>query len=139
MKEMRLHPNEESKANQEDKEAKSGYFPNGVADPGMNHETDAEGKGKGNATYYHSGKGGGEGGGDNIGEMHCVPNLFAFFLEYLIEPTKLYSLMNERCTSFLLLDIRSASDYKSCRIEHPTSINVPEELLQPGTVLNNKR
>ena len=43
--------------------------------------------------------------------------------------------MNERCTSFLLIDTRSIQDYKSCRIEHPTSINVPDEILQPGKVL----
>ena len=40
--------------------------------------------------------------------------------------------MNERCTSFLIIDIRSKQDYSSCRIEYATSINVPEEILQPG-------
>ena len=56
MKEMRLRPNEENKLNQDDKDVKSGYFPNGVANSGVTKETDEE-KGKYKPeTYYHTGK-----------------------------------------------------------------------------------
>ena len=54
------------------------------------------------------------------------------FSDPVIDPKQLYNLMNERCTSFLIIDIRSKQDYSSCRIEYATSINVPEEILQPG-------
>ena len=47
--------------------------------------------------------------------------------------------MNERCTSFLLIDIRSNQDYESCRIDHSTSINVPEEILHPGRFISLKK
>ena len=52
--------------------------------------------------------------------------------DYLMEPTRLYTLMNERCTSFLLLDVRLSTDYKTCKIESVTGINISEEILQPG-------
>ena len=56
----------------------------------------------------------------------------AFILDFVIDPKQLYNMMNERCTSFLIIDIRSSQDYESCRIEYATSINVPEDILQPG-------
>ena len=51
----------------------------------------------------------------------------------LIEPKKLYDLMSERATTFLVLDVRPASDYKACKIDiHAMSINIPEDIIEPG-------
>jgi len=53
--------------------------------------------------------------------------------EYLITYKKLYSLINEKSTSFLVLDTRPAADYQNSSIKIPQSLNVPEIFLRPGT------
>lgn len=53
-------------------------------------------------------------------------------VDFVVEPTRLYSIINEKATSFLLLDARPSNDYKISHIKHHASINVPEENLIKG-------
>jgi len=52
--------------------------------------------------------------------------------DYLISHQKLYSLMNRKSTTFLILDTRPTADYNNSHIDVPNSLNVPEMLLRPG-------
>ena len=56
-------------------------------------------------------------------------------INHQIEPMKLYSIIQEKSTTFLLLDARPSFDYKTCHIKHTNSINVPEEFLSKGVVV----
>jgi ubiquitin carboxyl-terminal hydrolase 8 len=56
---------------------------------------------------------------------------------YAMEPTQLYSLMNEKSTNFLLFDARPAADYRASHIGHAYSLNVSEEILKPGATPRN--
>jgi len=50
-----------------------------------------------------------------------------------IEPTYLYKkLMQEKSTTFLVLDVREKSEFNSSRLKHSNVINVPSEQLSPG-------
>jgi len=51
----------------------------------------------------------------------------------LVTALKLFSLIREKCTTFFILDTRSAADYQTSHVSLPTSINIPESLLTPGT------
>ena len=55
---------------------------------------------------------------------------------HLIEPTQLYTLINEKSSSFLILDARPAQDYKVSHLKH-NSLNVPEEILKQGITVKN--
>ncbi|KAG7164510.1 Ubiquitin carboxyl-terminal hydrolase 8-like 1 [Homarus americanus] len=45
---------------------------------------------------------------------------------------KLYSLMKERCSTYMILDARSKEDFSESQMVLPNIINVPEEILNPG-------
>lgn len=51
----------------------------------------------------------------------------------IVTAQKLFSLIKEKCTTFFILDTRSAADYQSSHVSLPTSINIPESILIPGT------
>eukprot|EP00092_Neocalanus_flemingeri_P008316 GFUD01008966.1.p1 GENE.GFUD01008966.1~~GFUD01008966.1.p1 ORF type:complete len:1103 (+),score=340.51 GFUD01008966.1:377-3685(+) len=53
--------------------------------------------------------------------------------DYLISPRKLQSLINEKSTTFFVLDTRTAEDYHNSFINLPNTLNVPETYLKPGT------
>ena len=52
-------------------------------------------------------------------------------ISHFMEPRQLYALINEKSSSFLILDARPTSDYKASHLKH-NSLNVPEEILKPG-------
>lgn len=52
--------------------------------------------------------------------------------ENLISAKKLMSLIQEKSTSFFILDTRPSSDYSDSRVNIPNSVNIPEEILAPG-------
>jgi len=52
--------------------------------------------------------------------------------DHLVTVQKLFSLIKEKCTTFMILDTRSAEDYHTSHMTIPTSINIPESLLTPG-------
>ena len=52
--------------------------------------------------------------------------------ENLISAKKLMSLIQEKSTSFFILDTRPSSDYSASRLNLPNSVNIPEEILTPG-------
>jgi ubiquitin carboxyl-terminal hydrolase 8 len=54
---------------------------------------------------------------------------------HVIEPIRLYALINEKCTPFFLMDTRPQADYKASHIKNPASISVPEEILKPGSTV----
>ena len=49
-----------------------------------------------------------------------------------MEPTQLYSLMNQKSTPFLLFDCRPSAEYRASHIAHPYSLNIPEEIVRAG-------
>ena len=51
-----------------------------------------------------------------------------------MEPTQLYSLMNQKSTPFLLLDSRPSAEYKASHIAHTYSLNIPEEIIKAGSI-----
>ena len=71
--------------------------------------------------------------------------------DYLISPQKLYSIINQKSTTFFILDTRSSAvrfnllsiffsqilsliqDYQNSQINLANSLNVPEGFLVPGT------
>ena len=53
---------------------------------------------------------------------------------HFVSPTQLYALINEKSSSFLILDGRPANDYKTSHLKH-NSLNVPEDILKPGIVV----
>ena len=53
----------------------------------------------------------------------------------VIEASQLYALIQEKSTSFLLLDARPSDHYKVCHIKHPSSLNIPEEFLKGGATV----
>jgi len=57
--------------------------------------------------------------------------------DYLITHKKLYSLINQKSTTFLVLDTRPSDDYQNSRMQIPYSLNVPETILRPGTTANS--
>ena len=52
--------------------------------------------------------------------------------ENLISAKKLMSLIQEKSTSFFILDTRPSTDYSDSRVNIPNSVNIPEEILAPG-------
>ena len=54
-----------------------------------------------------------------------------------MEPTQLYSLMNQKSTPFLLFDSRPSAEYKASHIAHPYSLNIPEEIIKAGSIAKN--
>ena len=52
--------------------------------------------------------------------------------ENLISAKKLMSLIQEKSTSFFILDTRPSRDYSDSRMNIPNSVNIPEEILTPG-------
>lgn len=59
--------------------------------------------------------------------------------DYIVTHQKLYSIINQKCTSFFILDTRSAADYTNSYINLPNSLNVPEIFLRPGTTATTVR
>lgn len=52
--------------------------------------------------------------------------------ERCISCQKLYSIMKERCSTYLVLDARPRADYLDSHMTLPNVINIPEEILKPG-------
>ncbi|MPC71428.1 Ubiquitin carboxyl-terminal hydrolase 8 [Portunus trituberculatus] len=52
--------------------------------------------------------------------------------ERCISCQKLYSIMKERCSTYLVLDARPRADYQDSHMTLANVINVPEEILKPG-------
>ena len=50
---------------------------------------------------------------------------------HFMEPRQLYALINEKSSTFLILDARPTMDYKASHLKH-NSLNVPEEILKAG-------
>jgi len=53
--------------------------------------------------------------------------------DYLISPQKLYSIINQKSTTFFILDTRPPADYQNSQVKLANSLNVPEGFLVPGT------
>ena len=56
---------------------------------------------------------------------------------YLISHQKLYSLINQKSTTFFILDTRPAADYHNSSMTIPNSLSVPEMSLRPGTTASS--
>lgn len=54
--------------------------------------------------------------------------------EGCISCKKLYSLIKERCSSYLILDSRPRDDFFESQMKVSNVINIPEEILKPGYV-----
>lgn len=52
--------------------------------------------------------------------------------ESKITPTQLYSLLNEKDTSLIVMDVRPTSQYAESHIKHEACISVPSETIKPG-------
>lgn len=52
--------------------------------------------------------------------------------EGCISCTKLYSLIKERCSSYLILDARPREDFLESQMKVSNVMNIPEEILNPG-------
>ncbi|XP_067653000.1 ubiquitin carboxyl-terminal hydrolase 8-like [Haliotis asinina] len=53
-----------------------------------------------------------------------------------ISPMELFTLLNDRETQLILMDVRTEEDYADSHISHKSCINVPASILQPGTTVN---
>ena len=53
--------------------------------------------------------------------------------DYIITHKRLHSIIQQKSTSFFILDTRSAEDYSVSHIDLPQSLNVSEQFLRPGT------
>jgi len=53
--------------------------------------------------------------------------------DYIVTHKKLHSIIQQKSTSFFILDTRSAEDYSMSHIDLPQSLNVSEQFLRPGT------
>ena len=49
-----------------------------------------------------------------------------------ISPTELFTLMSDRDTQIIIMDVRSIADYQESRINHDSCVNVPAECIKPG-------
>ena len=53
----------------------------------------------------------------------------------VIEASQLYSLLEQKSTTLLLLDARPSDHYKNSHIKSPSSLSIPEDILKPGTTV----
>ena len=53
--------------------------------------------------------------------------------DYIVTHKRLFSIIQQKSTSFFILDTRSAEDYTLSHINIPQSLNVSEQFLRPGT------
>ena len=53
--------------------------------------------------------------------------------DYIITHKKLHSIIEQKSTSFFILDTRSQEDYENSHMTLAQSINIPEHVLKPGT------
>ena len=53
--------------------------------------------------------------------------------DYIVTHKRLHSIIQQKSTSFFILDTRSAEDYSMSHIDLPQSLNVSEQFLRPGT------
>ena len=53
----------------------------------------------------------------------------------VIEASKLYSLLEQKSTTLLLLDARPSDHYKNSHIKSPSSLSIPEEIIKPGSTV----
>lgn len=55
--------------------------------------------------------------------------------ESKISPTQLYSLLIEKDTSVIVMDVRPTSQYAESHIKHEACISVPSETIKPGSTV----
>ena len=53
--------------------------------------------------------------------------------DYIVTHKRLHSIIQQKSTSFFILDTRSAEEYTASHIDLPQSLNVSEQFLRPGT------
>ena len=53
--------------------------------------------------------------------------------DYIVTHKRLHSIIQQKSTSFFILDTRSVEDYTLSHIHLPQSLNVSEQFLKPGT------
>ncbi|XP_035668964.1 ubiquitin carboxyl-terminal hydrolase 8-like [Branchiostoma floridae] len=53
-----------------------------------------------------------------------------------ISAEQLYNMFQDRDTSFLIMDVRPQDQYSSSHIKHGASINIPAEVIKPGTTVS---
>ncbi|XP_048242717.1 ubiquitin carboxyl-terminal hydrolase 8-like [Haliotis rufescens] len=53
-----------------------------------------------------------------------------------ISPMELFTLLNDRETQLILMDVRSEEDYADSHISHKACVSVPARILEPGTTVN---
>ena len=73
----------------------------------------------------------------NLTESKFTPERNEDESQYIIDPTRLYSIITAKAKTFLLLDARPSADYKASHIKHPSSINVPGEALSKGITVKS--
>ncbi|CAC5425634.1 USP8 [Mytilus coruscus] len=54
-----------------------------------------------------------------------------------ITPTSLYTLLQEQDIQLIIMDVRSDKDFKESHITHKCCINIPVEIVPPGTTVNH--
>ncbi|XP_078667182.1 ubiquitin carboxyl-terminal hydrolase 8-like isoform X1 [Branchiostoma floridae x Branchiostoma belcheri] len=54
----------------------------------------------------------------------------------LISADQLYNMIQDKDTSFLLMDVRPKDQYDSSHFKHDNSINIPADIIKPGTTVS---
>ncbi|XP_041356247.1 ubiquitin carboxyl-terminal hydrolase 8-like [Gigantopelta aegis] len=54
-----------------------------------------------------------------------------------ITPMELYKLLQDKGVTVILMDVRSRKDFQESHISHPSSINIPEEIIKPGSTVSH--
>ncbi|KAK3095889.1 hypothetical protein FSP39_020374, partial [Pinctada imbricata] len=52
-----------------------------------------------------------------------------------ISPTELYALLQDKETKIVIMDVRTENQFKESHIQHDNCINIPAEIITPGTTV----